>query len=110
MTKYDFYCEEVLSWKINVNKLYEDKEVLAYYHTNPFWEKQIVINPKKHIKSLRDLEDDDLYIISKIIKVARDLSKNLNMKNWVKLLTNMWKFQDTPHLHFHLSEWKELFS
>ncbi len=106
--KYDFYCEEVLSGKTPVEKLYEDDEVLAYYHTKPFWEVHIVIIPKKHIPSLSIVEDSDLGIVTKIIQIARDLSKDLNMWDGIKLLTNMWKFQDTPHLHFHLAQWRQI--
>lgn len=30
----DFYCEEVLSGKTSVEKVFETEKVLAYYHTN----------------------------------------------------------------------------
>ena len=106
--RYDFYCEEVLSWKTPIEKLYEDDLVLAYYHTNPFWEKHIVIIPKKHIPDLPSCSDDDLLIVSRITQVARDLAKKLDMSQWIQFLTNMWKFQDTPHLHFHLAEWSKI--
>ena len=106
--RYDFYCEEVLSWKIEVEKLYEDEIILAYFHTKPFWEKHIVIIPKKHIPDLVACTDQDLLIVNQIIRTARNLAKNLNMSEWVQLLTNMWKFQDTPHLHFHLAQGKKL--
>ena len=105
---FDFYCEEVLSGKTKVEKLYESEKVLAYYHTKPFWEKHIVIIPKKHIHDLTALEDEDMPIMQEIIKVASDLAKELDLSKGVKLLTNLGKFQDTPHLHFHLSEGKVL--
>jgi histidine triad (HIT) family protein len=38
----DFYCEEVLSGKTIVNKVYETENVLAYYHTLPFYPVHIV--------------------------------------------------------------------
>jgi histidine triad (HIT) family protein len=34
----DFYCEFVLSGKIEVEKILETENVLAYFHTKPFWE------------------------------------------------------------------------
>jgi histidine triad (HIT) family protein len=33
----DFYCDEVLSGKTQVNKVLETEYVLAYYHTKPFY-------------------------------------------------------------------------
>ncbi|MBL7053563.1 MAG: HIT domain-containing protein [Candidatus Portnoybacteria bacterium] len=106
--KYDFYCEEALSGKTKINKIFESDDVLAFYHTKPFWEKHIVIIPKKHIKDLISVSDKDMPIILEILKVARDLAKDLNLNNGVKLLTNLGKFQDTPHIHFHLIEGKKI--
>jgi histidine triad (HIT) family protein len=106
--KYDFYCEEALSGKTKIDILFESNDVLAFYHTRPFWEKHIVIIPKKHIKDLISISDEDMHIITQIMKVARDLAKDLNLHNGVKLLTNLGKFQDTPHIHFHLAEGEEI--
>ena len=105
---YDFYCEEVLSGKTQIEKLYESESVLAYYHTRPFWETHIVIIPKKHIHDLTRLTEEDLPTMQEIIKVAGELAKNLHLSKGVKLLTNLGKFQDTPHLHFHLAEGEEI--
>jgi histidine triad (HIT) family protein len=106
--KYDFYCEEALSGKTNIDILFESKDVMAFYHTKPFWEKHIVIIPKKHIKDLISVSDNDLHLIYQIIKVARDLAKDLNLNEGVQLLTNLGKFQDTPHVHFHLTQGKKI--
>jgi len=106
--KYDFYCEEALSGKTKIDIIFESDDVLAFYHTKPFWEKHIVIIPKKHIKDLASVSDEDMHIIKQIMKVAIDLSKKLNLNNGVQLLTNLGKFQDTPHLHFHLTEGEKI--
>lgn len=100
--KYDFYCEEVLSNKININKLYESDNVLAFYHTKPAYPTHIVIISKKHILDLTSVTDEELVIVNEILKVARDISKGLDKNQGIKLITNIGKFQDTPHIHFHL--------
>ncbi|WP_311775118.1 HIT domain-containing protein [Alkalihalobacillus sp. TS-13] len=48
----DFYCDEVLSGKTDVKKVYETENVLGYYHTRPAYQMHIVCIPKKHIPSL----------------------------------------------------------
>lgn len=101
-TKCDFYCEEVLSGKTPVEKLYESENVLAFYHTKPAYRTHIVIISKKHILDLASVNDEDLDILAEILKVARDLSKDFNKEDGIRLITNMGKFQDSPHLHFHL--------
>lgn len=48
----DFYCDEVLNGKTQVNKVIETDHVLAYHHTRPFYEHHIVVIPKIHVQSL----------------------------------------------------------
>lgn len=55
--KFDFYCEEALSGKTPIEKVYESDRVLAFFHTKPSYKKHIVIVPRKHIKDLVSLED-----------------------------------------------------
>lgn len=106
---YDFYCEEILSGKTQFTKLYESENVLAYYHTKPVYETHIVIIPKEHIHDLESIKNKQLNVIKEIVSVARDLSKVLDKKDkGVRLITNLGKFQSTPHLHFHLIEGERL--
>jgi len=99
---YDFYCEEAISGKTKIVKVFESKNVLAFHHTKPSYKTHIVITSKKHIADLPSLKDEDLNILNEMLKVARDISKTLNKTDGIRLITNMGKFQDTPHLHFHL--------
>ena len=100
--KYDFYCEEAMPGKTPIKKLYESNDVLAFYHTKPLYPVHIVITSKKHILDLSSFEDSDFNMLLEIMKVARDLSNNLDKEKGIRLFTNMGKFQDTPHIHFHL--------
>ncbi|MCX6793258.1 MAG: HIT domain-containing protein [Candidatus Falkowbacteria bacterium] len=100
--KYDFYCEEVLSNKTKVEVVFESENILAFNHTKPSYKTHIVIIPKKHIIDLISLADDEISIVTEILKTARDISKSLDKDQGIKLITNLGKFQDTPHLHFHL--------
>ena len=103
MQKNDFYCEKVLSGKTEVNKIYESKLILAFYHTKPLYKYHIVIIPKEHITDLVALEEEHKEIIWMIVGVAKNIIKDLNLKNnGVRLITNLGKYQDSPHLHFHL--------
>ncbi|WP_338130454.1 HIT domain-containing protein [Cohnella ginsengisoli] len=43
----DFYCEEVLSGKTDVEKVLETENSLAFYHSRPYYEVHIVVIPKK---------------------------------------------------------------
>lgn len=106
--QFDFYCEEVLSRKTKVDKVFESDTILAFHHTKPSYPVHIVIVPKKHIKDLTAISDPDLPLLSEILKVARDIVKTLDLHQGARLLTNLGSFQDTPHLHFHLIQGKTL--
>lgn len=99
----DFYCEQVLSGKISVEKVLETENILAYFHTRPFWETHIVVIPKKHISSLLTLEEEDQPLFLELFKVIRRVAeKVVSEKEAARVLTNLGKYQDSKHLHFHI--------
>lgn len=100
---FDFYCEEALSGKTKVNKVYESDKVLAFYHTKPVYEEHIVVIPKKHIHDIASFDEADFPILYEIIKVCAEIVKGYKYEDLGgRVLTNLGKFQDTPHLHFHV--------
>lgn len=101
----DFYCDNVFSGKVKVEKVKETENVLAFYHTKPSWTIHIVIVPKKHIESLLEA---DSQIVKEIFEVAQEIikKKKLNETNY-KIITNGGSFQDSQHLHFHLVSGKK---
>jgi len=100
---FDFYCEEALAGKTSIEKVYESDKVLAFYHTKPSYETHIVIIPKEHIHDLTRLESKHNEMFLELKNVAIKLAKKFDLENkGARFITNMGKFQDTPHLHFHL--------
>ena len=99
----DFYCENVLSGKIEVDVVRETPNVLAYHHTRPFWETHIVVIPKRHISSLLTLETTDESLFLEIFKVIRQVAGIVvTEKGAARVLTNLGRYQDSKHLHFHV--------
>ena len=97
----DFYCEEVLSGKTTVDKVFETDNVLAYHHTRPFWETHIVVIPKIHIDSLLTVETELLVELLDVVKTVAE--KILKEKGAARVLTNLGDYQDSKHLHFHVN-------
>ncbi|MBU5351106.1 HIT domain-containing protein [Paenibacillus silvae] len=100
----DFYCDKVLSGKIEVSKVIETEKVLAYHHTRPFYEHHIVVIPKVHVQSLISEEEDNnenllLELMKVIKKVASEMTSNTGSS---KIITNVGTYQDTKHLHWHV--------
>ena len=99
----DFYCDNVLSGKIDIDKVYETGNVLAYHHTRPFWQTHIVVIPKRHISSLLTLESSDDALFLELFEVIRKVADVVvTKKGAARVLTNLGEYQDSKHLHFHV--------
>ena len=100
----DFYCEQVLSGKTKVEKILETENVLAFYHTKPFWQIHLVVIPKRHISSLLTMDDTEAEIFLELFEVIRKVSAEIVEKHGAaRVLTNLGKYQESKHLHFHIN-------
>jgi histidine triad (HIT) family protein len=100
----DFYCDEVLSGRTPVQIVRETGNVLAYHHTRPFWPVHIVVIPKRHIPSLLALEESDDQLVLELFAVVREVAKEVLAEHGAcRVLTNLGKYQDSKHLHWHVS-------
>ncbi len=103
----DFYCDFVLNNKIEVEKVFETENVLAYHHTKPFWETHIVIIPKKHIPSIFAIENEDKPLLSELFEVVKKVTEQVVAeKGAARILSNTGEYQESKHLHIHVN-WGE---
>jgi len=103
----DYYCDSILSGRVPVQVVAETENVLAFHHVFRSWETHIVVIPKKHVRSLVDVEDPVLFaelfqIVVRIIKELRFAESNY------KVITNGGSYQSNQHLHIHLVSGKPL--
>lgn len=100
----DFYCDIALKGEILLKKEYESENVLAYHHTKPFWPVHIVVVPKRHVPSFTTFTKEDEFIILEIIEVLKTLAAKIEEKyGAARVLTNLGSYQDSKHLHIHIS-------
>lgn len=99
----DFYCEEVLSGKTAVKVVIETANVLAYHHTRPFYPVHIVVIPKQHIGSLLDITDAHSALMNELIDVLRRVARQVTDEHGAaRVLTNLGRYQESKHLHWHV--------
>lgn len=99
----DFYCDEVLSERTAVEKVFETDNVLAYYHTRPYWPVHIVVIPKQHIASLLTLEINEDKLLQEMFTVIRQVAIQVVEEHGAcRVLTNLGEYQDSKHLHWHV--------
>ncbi len=107
MERRDWYCEDVLSGKINVKKIWEDDRVLVFYHPTPSSEHHAVVIPKRHISSIMDpMAVDNSLLTSMVTGVQRAaVELGLNEKGFY-VRTNAIAPGVTPHMHWHVQDFE----
>ena len=99
----DFYCDVALKGVVALRKEYESERVLAYHHTRPFWPVHIVVIPKQHIPSLVDLGAADEALLARVFAEVRRLAAALlEQEGACRVITNLGRYQESKHLHFHV--------
>ena len=105
----DFYCDEVLSGKTEVEKIVETDHTLAYYHTKPSYQVHIVAIPKKHIPSLTRIDECDQKILYELIETVRKVAWKIEQEYGAcRVITNLGNYQESKHLHWHIVSGKRI--
>lgn len=105
----DFYCDVALQGKAPLKKEYESEHVLAFHHTRPFWLVHMVVVPKKHIASFTAITPEDTPILLEMVEVLKTLAAKVEKEHGAaRILTNLGKYQDSRHLHFHINSGEPL--
>jgi histidine triad (HIT) family protein len=97
--------EMILNKEIASEIIYEDDEIFAINDINPVAPVHILIIPKKKIKTINDINQEDALLIGKIVLTAKKLAKNFNIdQSGYRLLwnTNKDAMQTVFHIHLHL--------
>lgn len=100
----DFYCAEALSGRTRVEVVLETDTVLAFHHTRPFWPVHIVVVPKRHVPSLIDLGGAGQSTVHEVLAIVQQVARQVTAEHGAcRVLTNLGGYQDSKHLHFHVS-------
>ena len=103
MAYYDWYCEDVLSGKIEVRTVFEDERVLAFHHPHPTAEIHIVVIPKQHISGLLDPLALDGALLTSMLAAVQHCAKALNLDQaGFYIRANAAAPGVTPHMHWHI--------
>jgi histidine triad (HIT) family protein len=97
----DIYCDVIIPRKVEITVVKETDNVLAFYHTKPHWPVHIVVTCKKHVPSLIELTDE---LANELLVVVKEIAKQVKDKHSAcRVLTNLGGYQDSKHLHIHIS-------
>jgi histidine triad (HIT) family protein len=103
MARRDWYCEDVLSGKIEVRKVWEDDLVVAFHHPRPQAEIHVVVIPKKHIPSIMDPSALDGDLLTSMVRAVQEVARSLDLDQaGFNVRTNAAAPGVTPHMHWHI--------
>jgi histidine triad (HIT) family protein len=103
MARRDWYCEDVLSGKVQVQRLWEDELVLAFHHPEPHEGIHVVVIPRQHIVSILDPSALDGALLVSMVKAVQASARSLGLdRDGFYVRTNAAAPGVTPHMHWHI--------
>jgi len=100
----DFYCDLAIPRSGELDVVEEDARVLAYRHTRPFWPTHVVVVPKRHLGSLTTVSVDDEADVRALLACVQRVARQVeDEQGAAAVLTNLGRYQDSKHLHVHVS-------
>lgn len=96
------FCQ-IINKEKSADFVYEDEKVIAIKDINPKASFHLLIIPKKHITSVRELTEGDRQLIGDLILTAKEIAEQNNLTGY-KLLFNVGRSggQIVDHIHLHL--------
>ena len=98
------FCN-IVDGKTDTEFLYQDDTLVVFRDINPHAPVHLLVVPRKHIRSINDLEPEDGPIVSHVIAVARKMAEKESVdKSGYKLVFNVERGggQVIFHVHLHL--------
>ena len=92
------------SWAIPVKKVYNSKEIIAFYHPQPSYENHMILSPKRAVKNLQQMASDSFskYFV-KIWETAKEICvMHPEYNDSFVIVANGGKRQEVQQVHFHM--------
>ena len=98
------FCK-IINGDIAAKKVYENEHIIAFNDINPKAPVHILVIPKKHIRSINELNSSDINLAGEIILAAKKITKDqgIDSKGFrVVFNTNDDGGQTVYHIHMHI--------
>ena len=104
MEKDCIFCK-IVNGETSTKFLFENDTLVVFKDINPEAPVHLLVVPRKHIRCINNLTEEDREIVSEIVMTGRDMAKKEGIsESGFKLLFNVEKGggQVIFHLHLHL--------
>lgn len=96
------FCD-IINKNLDSDIIFEDNDVIVISDIHPKAPMHKLIIPKKHIESVKEINEVEKDLLFKIIETAKNIAEKKQLKGY-KLMFNVGKEggQEIEHLHLHL--------
>lgn len=104
------FCK-IIKKEIPAEIIYEDNDVISFLDIHPKAPFHCLIVPKKHIPSLREIQEEEKFLLGAILLAAQKIAEEKEFsKRGYKLVFNVGRGggQVIEHLHLHLLSGKPI--
>ena len=104
------FCK-IVSGEIPCDKIYENDKLIAFRDIDPKAPTHILVIPKKHIRSINELEISDQNLAGEILLAAKEIAKieNIESSGYRTIFnTNNDGGQTVYHIHMHVMGGRQL--
>jgi histidine triad (HIT) family protein len=98
------FCK-IIRGEIPSKKIYEDDDMLAFHDANPQAPVHFLLIPKRHVKSIMEMEEADGALVGKLLYRSQVLAKELGCgEKGARFVINCKSDggQTVDHLHVHI--------
>ena len=98
------FCK-IINGEITAKKVYENEHIIAFNDIDPKAPIHILVIPKKHIRSINELNSSDINLAGEIILAAKKIAKDqgVDSKGFRAIFnTNDDGGQTVYHIHMHI--------
>ncbi|MSQ41141.1 MAG: histidine triad nucleotide-binding protein [Dehalococcoidia bacterium] len=96
------FCR-IVEGKEPAQVVYQDEEVFAFKDIHPRAPVHILIIPKRHIASAKDLSQEDATLMGRLLLAANRVAEQLGLQGYRELIqVGREGGQTVFHLHLHL--------
>ena len=98
------FCK-IINNEFPSEKVYEDDDMIIIKDINPAADIHLLAIPKKHIKTINHLEDEDEELMGKLVLRIPTIAEELGFAdNGYKIIVNVGEGggQSVFHIHFHI--------
>ncbi len=95
---------KIIQKELPAEIVFENERFIVIKDLYPQARVHLLIIPKKAMKSLQDMQKEDLFLLQEIGEIAQRLAVSFKIEDGYRLLTNVGEEagQTVFHLHFHL--------